>query len=215
MPFANTWKEEAAKYGITANDNKAVMPILKEFTNDPKFLSASDKRGLKGSATPAKTYELIVNQLKARVNYKYFQNAMTKVMKEKKKDDARRVVMNTVKAQMLRKLKTHDPALVNALSSILRGNIGVRYQHDNRRTIENAYLYKLKKYVREYDSLDKRKTDDVSEMFHKYEVDLKKIGVYWNRKTKGFNADMPFKSQKVALEKLYVHYKSLIKKIGR
>ena len=204
MPFADTWDEEAGKYGIV-NDNAIVMPILREYTK--RFL---DKNELKRHGdTPAKRYELSVEQLKARINYKSFHNDMMKAM-EKKKQMAKKDV-NKVKAQLLKKLI--DPALKNALSSYLRGNFGIQSVYN--RTIEDAYVKSLKKYIREYDDLDKRKPDAVSAMVHKYKDNLKKFGVYWNHRMPYFENDMSFPQQKGALKSLYVHYNNLIKKIKR
>lgn len=218
MPFADTWEEEAAKYSITSNDNTIIMPVLKDYTNDPgflKFLSASDKKNLKSSKTPAKRYELALYQLKGRINYKAFHNDMMKVIKKKRKqDEAQRAVDNTVRAWLIQKMKDKNAALANALmKKTLRGTLGVKYKQN--RINEYQQLYKLKTFVRKYDAMDKRKSEHIAKLFDTYKKQLKKIGMYANKHTQGFDKNMTTPQKRAALERLYTRYKSTIKKAGR
>lgn len=125
MTFANTWKEEAGKYGITSNDNKLIMPILKEYTNDSRILTKANKNKLKGNDNPNNRYKLAVRQLKARVAYNHFRNTMMKAANKIKQDAARKKAENRVRAQLIKKL--NDPALINALMTHLKGNLGIKH----------------------------------------------------------------------------------------
>ena len=124
MIFANTWKEEAGKYGITANNNKLIMTVLKEYTNDSKILTTADKIKLRGNDNPNKRYQLALRQLKSRVVYKQFHNTMMKVSEKIKRDAARKKAENRIRAQLIKKL--NDPALINAVMTHLRGNLGTK-----------------------------------------------------------------------------------------
>ena len=124
MKFANTWREEARKYGITANDNKLIMPTLKTYTNDSRILTKANKIKLKGNDNPNKRYELALRQLRSRVEYKHFHNTMMNAVEKIKRDAARKKAENRVRAQLIKKL--NDPALINALMTHLRGNLGIK-----------------------------------------------------------------------------------------
>ena len=101
-----------------------IMPKLKKYTNDSKILTYTDKNKLKGNDNPNKRYELAVRQLKARIVYKHFHNTMMKAAEKMKRDAARKKAENRIRAQLIKKL--NDPALINAVMTHLRGNLGIK-----------------------------------------------------------------------------------------
>lgn len=204
MPFANTWNQEADKFGILNKDHNLIMPVLRKHTK--QGLQFMDKVKLKTLGdTPEKRYEMVVDQLKTMNTnvYNAFKNDMIKVMKEKQKKAEKNV--NKVMAQLLKKF--NDPALQNAMSKyIKKSNVESQFTRD----MKKADMQKMKKFVKKYEALDKRVPQDVNKLVKRYKKELLRIDMYWDE-TMPFGEAMSFSQQKVALAALDRYYKTEIK----
>lgn len=202
MPFANTWNDEAEKFGIINRDHNLIMPVLKKYTK--KGLKFMDKVKLKTLGdTPEKRYEMAVEQLKTMNIYNAFKNDMINVMKEKKKKAEKNV--NRVMAQLLKKF--NDPSVKNAMSKYIKKK---DIESQFNRNLKKADIKKMKRFIKMYDALDKRKSGDVNALVKKYKRELLRIDMYWDE-TMPFGEAMSLDEQKQALSVLAGHYKRGIK----
>lgn len=206
MPFANTWNQEAAKFGIVNKDYKLIMPVLRKYTkNELKPMEKVMLRTFFGD-TPEKRYEMSVKQLKTMNIYNAFRKDMINVMKEKHKKAEKNVIKTM--GQLLKKFK--DPALKHAMSEYMKkSNIESQFI----RNLKKADMEKMKKFIKRYEELDKKKPQDVNALVKRYKNDLLKIDLYWDE-TMPFGEAMSLTQQKVALGALAGHYKRRLQLYG-